>query len=130
MCALCTAKLIKFLQNRLPRRKNIVNYSNQSFLTREMNFLDLFFVILQNIYPSTNHMKLLSAFLALLSLPLGAAAQYAVNYEGSITAGGGSGEFSPYYINALRHGLRRHTQTFKTQIVTKTFHAVRMLSHD
>ena len=29
-------------------------------------------------------MRLLSAFLALLGLPLGAAAQYAVNYEGSV----------------------------------------------
>ena len=87
-----------------------------------MNFLDLFFVILQNIYPSTNHMKLLSAFLALLSLPLGAAAQYAVNYEGSITAGGGSGEFSPYYINALRHG--RFSQQYTLQAEAKAWRPV------
>ncbi len=61
-------------------------------------------------------MRLLSAFLALLGLPLGAAAQYAVNYEGSVTAGGGSGEFSPYYINSLRHGRFSQQYTLQAEI--------------
>lgn len=44
---------------------------------------------------------LTAAFLALATKAL---AQFPVNYEASLMAGAGSGEFAPYYISALSHG--------------------------
>lgn len=38
---------------------------------------------------------------------------YTVNYEASLTAGAGSGEFAPYYISSMRHG--RFSQQYNAQ---------------
>ncbi|MDE5725984.1 MAG: hypothetical protein K2I12_08300, partial [Duncaniella sp.] len=38
------------------------------------------------------------------TVPITAKGDYPVDYEVSLTAGGGSGEFAPYYISALRGG--------------------------
>lgn len=40
----------------------------------------------------------------LTAVPLSLTAQYQINYEGSLTAVGSSGDFAPYYINSLKHG--------------------------
>lgn len=59
-------------------------------------------------------MKLLTKLLlGLLIVPSAASAEVTVSYEGSLTAGGGSGEFAPYYISSLRHG--RFSQKYTLQ---------------
>lgn len=50
-----------------------------------------------------NHIKALTALLMMLPALLSWGA-YPLNYEASFTAGGGSGDFAPYYISSLRHG--------------------------
>lgn len=48
--------------------------------------------------------RYITAVVAAASAWMAADAQYAINYEASITAGMGSGGFAPYYISALNHG--------------------------
>lgn len=58
-------------------------------------------------------MRISTAIISLLCMPAAVSAQYEINYEGSLTAVGGSGEFAPYYISSLRHG--RFTQQYDLQ---------------
>lgn len=49
-------------------------------------------------------------------------AGYPIFYEGSVTAGGGSGDFAPYYISALRHG--RFSAKYNLQAEAKVWRPV------
>lgn len=59
-------------------------------------------------------------FMLSLLFPLGVAAELPVNYEASLTAGTGSGDFAPYYISSLRHG--RFTQADNVQAEVRLWH--------
>ena len=65
-----------------------------------------------------NHIKALTALLMMLPALLSWGA-YPLNYEASFTAGGGSGDFAPYYISSLRHG--KLTQQYNTQLEGKVW---------
>lgn len=67
-------------------------------------------------------MRLTTCLFAILAGIPGATAQYAINYEGSLTAGGGSGEFAPYYMSSLRHG--RFTQQYNLQAEIKAWRPI------
>lgn len=59
---------------------------------------------------------------AIAMVALSASAEVPMEYSGSLTAGAGSGDFAPYYINSLRHG--RFTQPINVAAeasVTKKF---------
>lgn len=60
-----------------------------------------------------NREILLMAF-SMMLIPLASWGIYPLNYEASFAAGGGSGDFSPYYISSLRHG--RVTQRYNAQV--------------
>ena len=49
----------------------------------------------------------------LAAVPLALSAQYKIDYEGSLTAVGASGDFAPYYISSLHHG--RFSQPYTIQ---------------
>lgn len=76
------------------------------------------FLILQLTHPMSlmkifNNVKLFALFSMALST-LASWSACPLNYEASVSMGGGSGEFSPYYISALRHG--RFTQQYNVQL--------------
>lgn len=67
-------------------------------------------------------MRLSTALISLLCLPSALSAQYGINYEGSLTAGGGSGDFAPYYISSLNHG--RYTEELTVQAEAKAWRPI------
>lgn len=48
--------------------------------------------------------RLTFSFLGLALAMMSASAQYGLEYDVSLTAGAGSGDFAPYYMSSLRHG--------------------------
>lgn len=70
----------------------------------------------------TIQMRYFRILLASLLIPLQGVAQYAVNYEGSVTVAAGSGDFMPYYMSSLEHG--RYTSPYAVQAEARAWRPI------
>ena len=69
--------------------------------------------------------RLAFTFLGLALASVSASAQYGLEYDLSLTAGAGSGDFAPYYLSSLRHGRYLDADNIQAEAMVK-----RPMDHD